>query len=1118
MSTQHDPLEGMRSSQWRAESMQLVHWGGFHGVTSIEFCPTTTLISGASGTGKSTVLDAYLALMMDSNTPFNGASNDAGVGRARGATQRSLLTYLRGKLDDTRENGEATERVLRGTGSWTWGAVAVTFVDDEHGRYTALRLYYVPRSASKDSDITKKLCTIAAVVDLKEFEPLAAEKFERRAIRSRFPAMNVHDSYEAFAVDLHTRLGIGANGDGHSALRLLARIQAGRPVTTVDDLYKSMVLDLPATFDAADRAVRHFTDLEAAYEEMATAAGKQAALQTITDLWDDHHAASTTVADVDALGLERGENSPFADWAARFESSLIAARLDANRRERGDRHETRRAAAAEEKALEVRLIAIDQDIADAGGRTLQAIDSQIDAFRTDHEQAVQASIIFNDETSILELSVVESNDFDAAQATARHFVDVGYRDQLQSLQAERDHVQEQVWPLRQEQLVLRDELESLRGRAGRVPKDWHEARLDAARAANIDPSNLPFVAELIDVLPEHAEWRTAIEVTLNSVARVLLVDERHLDRLSRAIDHLRWGVRINFEGVALRPFQPRPVNPAMLSGKLAYKDTPFTAWIQDRITSDATDALCVPTAADLTGGGRRVTQAGQTRHGQRGAHGRANSSSIIGFDNTARLAEIQERLGQVASEMSQAQIEIDRLGRSELRLTELRDAHKRVIDTRWDAIDHQTLAQRIERLKGQRAEILDSNDRLSELQQHREAIDGLKGGASKRKYLAEADVDALDSELDRLQRRVSDLDNQIGYLLTAGQVCDADRASVLAARFSEVADPSTYEQSTFPEHLARLVKVLRNDLYSAQQAAKRASDSLTIIFQGYQTHWPDPNLGISIDSYLDYLAILNEITATGLHERRQEWVRRLTGWTGEDLVPLNGAFDSAVEDIQDRLAPVNSILQSLPFGAFRDRLRIDLRRLHREDHQRFRSRLRELSSGATSDMSVEQAEARFKHLRAFIDQIRPDPKPGERSQRDYYLDVRKHIELTATVLTADGDVRAEFRSLGEKSGGETQELVAFIVGAALRFQLGDETRTRPRFAPVFLDEGFVKADSEFAGRGVNAWKGLGFQLVIAAPFDKVTALEPHIDQILGVTKSPATGHARITDITGEPTP
>ena len=40
------------------------------------------MISGASGVGKSTVLDAYTALMMPSDTKFNGASNDA-VGRPR---------------------------------------------------------------------------------------------------------------------------------------------------------------------------------------------------------------------------------------------------------------------------------------------------------------------------------------------------------------------------------------------------------------------------------------------------------------------------------------------------------------------------------------------------------------------------------------------------------------------------------------------------------------------------------------------------------------------------------------------------------------------------------------------------------------------------------------------------------------------------------------------------------------------------------------------------------------------------------------------------------------------------------------------------------------------------
>lgn len=1104
--------------QWRAETMQLVHWGGFHGVTSIRFSPATTLVSGASGTGKSTVLDAYLALMMDSNTPFNGASNDAAVGRTRGATQRNLLTYLRGKLDDIRENGEAGERTLRGSGTWTWGAIAMTFIDDNQQRYTAFRLYYVPRSAARDSDITKKLCTIAGVIDLKEFEPLAGDKFDKRAIRSRFPSMVVHDTYESFAINLNTRLGIGANGNGNGALRLLARIQAGRPVSTVDDLYKSMVLERPETFDAADRAVRHFTDLEAAHDEMVTAATKQDALAPIIGFWDDHETQTKTATAIDVLGIDKHASidSPFAHWAARFESTLIESKSIRNRTEQERQLEQQQKAKIDEKSFNDRLKAIDADIDDAGGGILQSLASQIDALVGDHQQAAEARRVFDDQTNVLGLDIASNEKFDAARATARSFVDSGYAEQSQVLQTERENVQEHRWPLRNEEHDLHEEHESLRGRAGRVPKDWHDARVAAAHAANLQPEDLPFVAELIDILPEHAEWRTAAEVTFNSVARVMLVDEQHLERLSRSIDHLHWKTRINFEGVTLHAFEPSDADPAMLSGKLAYKDTPFTTWIQDRLTNPNTDALCVPTAADLSGGGRRVTKSGQTRHGQRGAHGRTNTSPIIGFDNKARLEEIEVRLAEIKQELNNTDAELHRIATRERSLTHLRDAHKFVIDTRWKTIDHESITQRIEDLERQRNELLESNDRLQELQAQRQTVEGLKSDASRCRYRAENAVEQLDAEHALLQERLGRLADDIARLTASGQTCDAEQDVALSSRLSDVADLTDYRPDTFSEDLVRLMRALSTDQKNAKTAADRAALSLTTVFESYQALWPDPNLGVALASYPDYLAILEDITATGLRDRRQEWVRRLTGWTGEDLVPLNGAFETAIEDIRDRLTPVNTILASLPFGAKRDRLRIDLRSLYRDDHVQFRRQLRELSSGATSDLNHEQAEGKFKQLRAFIGQIRPASKPGEPNKRDYYLDVRKHIELSATVIATDGTVRAEFRSLGEKSGGETQELVAFIVGAALRFQLGDETRSRPRFAPVFLDEGFVKADSEFAGRGVNAWKGLGFQLVVAAPFDKVTALEPHIDQVLGVTKNPDTGHARITDITHAP--
>ena len=70
---------------------------------------------------------------------------------------------------------------------------------------------------------------------------------------------------------------------------------------------------------------------------------------------------------------------------------------------------------------------------------------------------------------------------------------------------------------------------------------------------------------------------------------------------------------------------------------------------------------------------------------------------------------------------------------------------------------------------------------------------------------------------------------------------------------------------------------------------------------------------------------------------------------------------------------------------------------------------------------------------------------------------------------------------------------------------------------MFLDEGFVKSDSEFAGRAVKAWQDLGFQLVIGAPLDKVTALEPHMDLLLTVTKNER-GYSYVLDLIDAPNP
>ncbi|MGZ4456648.1 MAG: SbcC/MukB-like Walker B domain-containing protein, partial [Nocardioides sp.] len=385
-----------------------------------------------------------------------------------------------------------------------------------------------------------------------------------------------------------------------------------------------------------------------------------------------------------------------------------------------------------------------------------------------------------------------------------------------------------------------------------------------------------------------------------------------------------------------------------------------------------------------------------------------------------------------------------------------------------------------------------SERRLEEARRHR-------FGLVERKARLDAEhgdlVEAEDGVTDELERMAG----------SAVALSD-EQAARLDEEFAAAAAPDDPQDlARFHESAGRLQVRLTGAVTSAQVEVEQVDRELGGIFRAYQVQWPDPNLGTGPDSCPDYLAMLTEIEATGLAQRRSEWRRRLTEWSGQDLVPLAGAMSASVEEIEDRLEPINAILRRLEFGAEKDRLRIRLRRLAPVHVQAFVRDLRELSKGTGGDLDEEQMEARFALLRRFMAQLRRPEHGADPTERDRLLDVRRHVEISAERYDRlTGELKSTYRTLGEKSGGESQELVAFIVGSALRFRLGDEMRSRPRFAPVFLDEGFVKADSEFAGRAVGAWKGLGFQLVIGVPLDKVTGLEPHMDSLLVVTKQPET--------------
>ncbi|RKW71128.1 ATP-binding protein [Galactobacter caseinivorans] len=1095
--------------QWKAQSLQMVNWGGFHGHHVVEFAPGSTLLSGASGTGKSTLLDAYLALMMPSTVPFNGASNDATQGRARGVDQRNVLSYLRGKRDSARDGEALTDEVLRGEKTPVWGALAMTFVDDRGRLFTALRVYYAAAGATRSTDVLARKFTLGGALDLSELEEFAERRFDPRSLRARFAGLSYHDTDLKFTDALTTRLGIGANGGGDNALRLLARIQAGYQVKTVDSLYKQMVLEEPQTFAVADRALEQFRSLNQAYEDLETDGAKVHALERIDALHAAYLESHERARRLDTFGLAKeGGQTPFSLWALLVEQRLLGEAEEANRRDRTATRSRLVLAKENTATLASELAQVQERQRAEGGGALDLLTSRLDEARSRAERIEHARHDLDRLSRSLGMECDNAAALASLQAQGADFL-AAAPEREAALGAERDAQVEAAPLLKARRAELQAEHESLRSRDGRVPVGHDAARRQIAEACGLRAEDLPFAAELLDIAPEHASWRHAAEVTLRGVGLTLLMDARRQQQIRESIDSLRLETRVSFEGVDLSATLRLPQDSGMVSGKLILKDSPFSAWVAERVTRPGVDHLCVDTAAELGGELPKVTPQGQTSRGSGGAHGRSRGQQdILGFSNADRRREIEQEAESLTARLGEHEDVRAAIGVQLASLRSRCDAFTALATVRWEQVDTAAAQAQVESLSAQLDELLEKSDLLGALRQREQGISAELETAREELVRArdhERDLEAAWSALTDRQDQVSDGIEQLRH--EAGVELDQDDHDHLDVLLRERDDEVDHRG------LAKVVRALRHELDERAARERKAADAAREALEGTFAHfnqrWPDPNRGAGVESYEEFRGISEEIKRHGLFERRQVFSRRFQNWSGNDLKLLHDAYDASMADIEERLEPVNQILESLPFGPQGDRLRIEVRRLAPEALVSFRRRLRELSSDVASEWSEAESEQRFERLREFMGLLAQTEGKGA-ARRDELLDVRKHLEMTAARLGPAGNVISSYASLGGKSGGESQELVAFIVGSALRYQLGDETRTRPRFAPVFLDEGFVKSDSEFAGRAVQAWIGLGFQLVIGAPLDKVTALEPHMDLNLSVTKNQVTGYSFVT--------
>ena len=1116
---------------WVLQERQLVNWGSYGGYhtfnPSTMFDGTVTLLTGQSESGKSTLVDAQVSLLYPTGAAFNKASN-------AGRSDRSDYSYLRGQRGIRNDNGHDEPVFLRGMTDdgepyAVWGAIVDRYEDTTGGGTLSIAKFMTLPAGGRSEDVDKFFLVSRDPIDPRLMDDYRDDVFSVPLFKRVYRTATVYRQANLFHEDVWNRFGLT-----ESACRLLHRMQASDAPSQLDDIFRKGVLDEPSALHRGRALIGDYTQFSENFTAIEHNLRRVDLLERMADKHIRYMDERKRMETLRAVDPERaGSAEARKAWLGARVHECIA-RVAPTYEQGVAENQTKVASAQRETdRLDAELETIREQKNGHGGDRLQRLQEQLrDAERERERMSARIERLVPQFTKAGRTVPRTANAWQALAEEA-----VGVRDAYDERRKEFDALgyplQERYSAMRREVEELQADIERKRRSRTRITKEMAEARAMMARAAGLEPEQLPYVAELMDVQGGEEQWRTAMNVVYASLAPVILVDKQYERGFARAISRIPHAsmARRNWQFVDVQQDYHGEPREGWMSGKLTFnEESPFAGWVRARVADARSDARCVTHIDDSDVRTRQVQEDGQIKDGAHGSHGTKNISQVIGFVTEAYLRELADELERLERTMDRANGEIERISARKAELEAQRDLAQAVLAVDWNDIDVQTADTNIAMLHGEIERIL-ADPALAELdKRERECKDAL-AGARKRLARAEDELAGAkhagraarawleahgDERPPALNEACTALLEQAfdGYFGTgttgeerAARMLGLDAGSRAPGHGAAAGTAVNATLHALGKHAEKAVRARLEELRGVCEARKSECEmAMAAYIEQFMAN--DDRVSADVENFQVFEHDLRELNASTIRASADEEYFHSLEKIHQDLMQLNTALDADRSKILEQIGKINRLLERYPFGARCGRLSIEPQ-VSKSDPQflaALRARLADLNAYQQQGRKdIEQCKQLFAACAPFVELVKASFDEFAANKRgNANLDPRRRSRFFGEVTDPDGTVE-RINSTGGGSGGYLQELTSFAYGAALMYLLANDNATEPSYATVFLDEALIKADGQYTRRALSVLPGLGFQVIVSAPEAKTGEIMASASKVVVARKDPENG-------------
>ena len=621
-------------------------------------------------------------------------------------------------------------------------------------------------------------------------------------------------------------------------------------------------------------------------------------------------------------------------------------------------------------------------------------------------------------------------------------------------------------------------------------------------------NEIPFVGELIQLKDNEREWESAIERILHNFALRLIVPEKYYRQVNDYVNNHNLRGRIvyyQYNGVeTLREFENRVVQECSLLKKIELKpEANYLDWLKDRLYVEFNYA-CVNTLEDFN----HITEKAVTKEGliksKGGKHEKDDRPGVnrrehyvLGWDNREKIAAIKKEYEALCNQLTAMNKELVALDHKRKETEERKEAFSYLLNfEKFDAIDWQSYSIRINEKKEEKKQLESTNDRIKTLQQQLENVKLKLDAIEKDNADLYKKLGTLEQEQNVTEKRYNE--NAEALALMHAVDVEAFENSNPDFLLFGLADIEA-KQKSLQNEIDDKIKTQQSEKYKKEgfckdkiSEFKNPSEKITAKFASWRS---DVNgLPNSIELVSEFKAFLKKLNEEALPSFENRFNKYLHETLTNNISVFRQFFMDWTSSIRKTIEHLNCYLKDIDFNVHPETY------IQLVSTKKYNADVIEFSQLLNDAMpNVHEINSKVDGQRVHFEQhVLPLMKRLQDEQwRTKVMDVRGWLTYKAVEFyKADDMKRNTYESMGQLSGGEKAQLTYTILGSAIAYQFGlTKHGCDSSFRFIAIDEAFRAQDEDKARYLISLCKQLHLQLLVVTPSDNIHIVENDISYV-----------------------